>query len=109
MSGTVYASTDGETYVKIGDITGDPKTEVYLDFSSAFAGKEYCWIKITNATASPLYIQGAAITFEKMITGINAVTVETPNTTDLYDLQGRKVGSGTRGLVIENGHLHYRR
>lgn len=110
MSGVVYASADGETYVKIGDIAGDPKTEVYLDFSSAFAGKEYCWIKITNATASPLYIQGAAVTFEKMITtGISEITAETPNAADCYDLQGRKLGAGAKGLVIENGQLRYRR
>ena len=105
MSGAVYASTDGETYTKIGDIAGDPKTEVYLDYSEALSGKEYCFLKLTNATASPLYIQGAAITFEKMFSGIEEVTVEQKADAFRYDLQGRKVGAETRGLLIENGRL----
>ncbi len=109
MSGSLWASTDGETWTKIGDIHGEAKTEVYLDFSEALTGTEYTWLKITNATASPLYIQGAAITFEKMFSGIEAVSVDIRTSTDRYDLQGRKAGADSKGILIENGHLRLQR
>ncbi|MBP5763807.1 MAG: autotransporter-associated beta strand repeat-containing protein [Bacteroidales bacterium] len=105
MTGSVWASTDGETYTKIGDITGDPKTEVVIDFSEALKGKDYCFLKILDGTSSPLYIQGAAITYEKMFTGLDVIETETAGNAQTYDLSGRKAGRNARGVLIRNGSM----
>ena len=103
LSGAIYASADGETWTKLTTVSGDPKTEVYVDCSDSFQGKDYTYIKITNATTAAMYLQGAAITFEKMVSGIEQLENETENSAQRFDLQGRRVGQKHHGLVLENG------
>lgn len=101
LAGNIFASTDGETWTKLTSVAGDPKTEIYVDCSDAFKGKDYTYIKITNATTAVMYVQGAAITFEKMVTGIDQLKNEHASA-QIYDLQGRPA-SNEKGLYIKNG------
>ncbi|MCR5361308.1 MAG: autotransporter-associated beta strand repeat-containing protein [Bacteroidales bacterium] len=106
LSGVVYGSKDGETWTKLGTISGDPKTEVEIDFSEAFTGKEYAFIKVTNSTTAVMYIQGAAITFEKMFSGIGSVSASANGNATRYDLQGREASaSSANGIFVENGRI----
>ena len=105
LSGVVYGSKDGETWTKLGNISGAPKTEVEIDFSESFTGNEYTFIKVTNSTTAVMYIQGAAITFEKMFTGIGSVSVSANGDAARYDLQGRKASATGKGLFIEGGRI----
>ncbi|MBP5716644.1 MAG: hypothetical protein J6W69_05970, partial [Bacteroidales bacterium] len=75
------------------------------DFSEAFTGNEYTFIKVTNSTTAVMYIQGAAITFEKMFTGIGGVSVSANGDAARYDLQGRKASATGKGLFIEGGRI----
>ena len=108
MEGVVYASKDGENWTKIGTITGAAKTEVEIDFSEAFSGQEYTYIKLTNSTTAVLYVQGAAITYEKMVSGIDQLSAPAAEA-ERYDLQGRLVGSQATGLSVGEGRVSLRR
>ena len=103
LAGNVFASTDGETWTKLTSVAGDPKTEIYVDCSDAFKGKDYTYIKITNATTAVMYLQGAAITFEKMVTGIEQLKNEHASV-PVYDLQGRR-NANAKGLQIKGGNV----
>ena len=105
LSGVIYASTDGETWTKLTTVSGDPKTEVYVDCGDAFKDKDYTYIKVTNSTTAVMYLQGAAITFEKMVSGIETLNNNKSGAQVRYDLQGRSVGTAKEGLCVENGKL----
>lgn len=102
LAGAVYASEDGEAWSKIGDIAGNPKEETYLDFSAGLTGHEYYYLKLTNSTTAVMYVQGAAITFEKMFSGLEELAPAQTNA-EAYDLQGRPVGADSHGLLIIGG------
>lgn len=103
LEGVIYASADGEEYIKIGDIAGNPREETFLDFSAALTGQNYRYIKITNSTTAVMYLQGAAITFQKMATGIESLSADGISIADCIDLSGRVVSPSKGQLLIKEG------
>ncbi len=106
MAASLYASNDGETWVKLDTIKSEGSVEAILDFTSALTGNEYTYLKLVNSSTTPLYFHGAAITFEKMYTGLESVSTDDETAvSSVYDLQGRRSSTNAKGITIQQGNV----